>query len=113
MESLILTSFQEAQRLGHPWVGQEHLLLAIADDSSHSKGQRARRACGLDEATVRELVETTRYHPDPGRLAPGERPQPNPHFYQLCGRAEGFAISAGRQEPLPEHILLAMLWDAD
>lgn len=113
VESLTLVAFQEAQRLGHTWVGEEHLLIALAKDPQHSRARRALAACGLHEAAVTEGVENIEYLPDPGSLAAGERPQPNPHFYTLHGRAEGFAIAAGSDHPRPEHILLAMLWDEE
>ena len=110
MESLLAASFQEAERLQRSWVGEEHLLVALAKDPNSSRAREALLACGLDEAVITERVENMRFEPEPPALAADERPSPNPHYYKLWGRAEGLAI-ANSESLSPEHLLLAMIWD--
>lgn len=43
----------------------------------------------------------------------GDSSSPNPRFFGLVGRAEGFALAEGSARPRPEHFLLALIWDAD
>jgi ATP-dependent Clp protease ATP-binding subunit ClpA len=51
---LVARAAQQARDLGHPWIGSEHLLLALLATDSAS-GQ-ALRACGLSYEAVCEAV---------------------------------------------------------
>jgi ATP-dependent Clp protease ATP-binding subunit ClpA len=108
---LIRASFEAAQKLRNSWVGAEHLLIAIASDPVESAASSALATCGIDRATVTDYRFTV--EPPVTPLEDGEQPHPNPHYYRLWGRAEGFAFAAGADRPLPEHLLLALLWDDD
>jgi ATP-dependent Clp protease ATP-binding subunit ClpA len=107
----IRPSFEAAQKLGHSWVGAEHLLIAIATDPTESAARSALATCGIDGATVTDYVASFTFESPVPPLKDGEQPSPNPLYYRLWGRAEGFAFAAGADRALPEHMLLALLWD--
>jgi ATP-dependent Clp protease ATP-binding subunit ClpA len=111
MESARRASFDEAERLRHTWVGAEHVLIAVAKDPRALVARDALRACGVDAGAVADYVASMEYIPPEPALEPGQKPSPNPHWYTLCGRAEGFALAAGSEHLLPEHLLLALIWD--
>ncbi len=94
------------------WVGFDQLLAAVVSDPEESRAREALRACGLDESTVAEYVPHVEHYVPPIQpLVEGEKPSPNPHWYRLMGRAEGFAFAANSERVLPEHVLLALIWD--
>jgi ATP-dependent Clp protease ATP-binding subunit ClpA len=110
--SIFRASFEEAEHRRTSWVGFDHLLAAIAEDPEESKARAALRACGLDESVVADYIpHIKQYVPPIEPLEDGERPSPNPHWYRLVGRAEGFAFGANSQQVLAEHVLLALIWD--
>lgn len=106
-------AFQEANRLGHHWVGPEHGLLAILRGEPHDPARRALEEAGMDAQMVeRLLAEMAGAAPSrPGDSSPGALP--NPAWYTVTERAEGFAASLGTGEALATHFVLAMLWAAD
>jgi ATP-dependent Clp protease ATP-binding subunit ClpA len=115
--SLLRASFDAASTLRQPWVGSEHLLIAIANDADESAARCALAACGVNGAAVTDYVASFTFDPPELALEDGEqpkpKPKPNPHFYRVLGRAEGFAFATGSERPLPEHVLLALIWDED
>jgi hypothetical protein len=60
-KSLLELSVREALRMGHNYVGTEHLVLAIASDP-RSSGGRALAAIGLQEAALREWITADLAH---------------------------------------------------
>ncbi len=64
------------------------------------------RDCGADREDVAELATWKRSEQE---IEGG--PQLNPAAYQLMSLAEGMAAGLGAPEVMPEHVLLAFLWD--
>jgi len=100
----------EAARLGHEYVGPEHGLLAVLRGDPAEAAREALEEAGLTAAMVEELLvamqeNRPRTAPNPGGRAP------NPAWYGIAGRAEGFAACLGTGEPRPVDLVLAMLWD--
>jgi ATP-dependent Clp protease ATP-binding subunit ClpA len=111
VDSLIRASFEAAAKLRQTWVGSEHLLIAIANDADESAARSALASCGVDGAIVTDYVASFTFDPPMPALKDGEQPEPNPHYYRAWGRAEGFAFATGSERTLPEHVLLALIWD--
>jgi hypothetical protein len=108
MEALTLTAFGEARRLGHHWVGVEHLLLALTKEPPGSWVREALDACDVNEADVAAVLAESEI---PAR--PADQPDGisfTPRYYGVQGRAEGLALADGTSEPRPEHVLLAIVW---
>lgn len=103
----------EAQRLGHSWVGPEHGLLAILRGDPADTARRALEEAGLEaerfERWYGERIE--RSDPKPKRDPLKTGISPNPAWYGVVGRAEGFANTLGTGEVRPVDLLLALLWD--
>lgn len=106
-------AFAEAKRLGHSWVGPEHGLLAILQGDPADAARRAVEEAGLDaERFERCYVERIeRSDPKPKRNPERKGTSPNPAWYGVVGRAEGFASAFGTGEVRPVDLLLALLWD--
>jgi hypothetical protein len=60
-KSLLELSVREALRMGHNYVGTEHLILGLAADRK-SSGGRALAACGLEEPALRTWIEADLAH---------------------------------------------------
>jgi ATP-dependent Clp protease ATP-binding subunit ClpA len=111
---LIRASFREARQRRTTWVGFEHLLAALANDPDQSKARSALRACGLDELSIAvQVPQVEEYGLAMPPLEEHQGPKPNPYWYRLIGRAEGFAHAANSEQVLSEHVLLALLWERD
>ncbi|MCA1845599.1 MAG: Clp protease N-terminal domain-containing protein [Actinobacteria bacterium] len=106
-------AFAEAKRLGHSWVGPEHGLLAILQGDPADVARRAVEEAGLDsEQFERFYVErVARSDQKPKRDPEREGISPNPAWYGVVGRAEGFASTLGTGEVRPLDLLVALLWD--
>jgi hypothetical protein len=106
-------AFAEAKRLGHSWVGPEHGLLAILRGDPADVARRAVEEAGLDagrfERFYVERIE--RSAPRPERDPERDGISPNPAWYGVVGRAEGFASALGTGDVRPVDLLLALLWD--
>jgi hypothetical protein len=106
-------AFAEAKRLGHAWVGPEHGLLAILMGEPADVARRALEEAGLEagqfERWYVERIEKS--DPKPKRLAEEKGISPNPAWYGVVGRAEGFASTLGTGQVRPVDLLLALLWD--
>ena len=111
MESVVRHAFEAAEQFRRTWVGSEHLLVAITRDTTDSRGQAALAACGVDGALADEFVANMTFDPPMPSPAEGKRPEPNPAFYWVLGRAQGFAYARGSERVGSEHVLLALLWD--
>lgn len=109
MTSVTDRSWNEAARLGHSWVGAEHLLLAVANGDEDWPVTRALKAAGLTPDRIEALLDQMTKAP-PRIDRPTSGITTNPAWHQLVGFAEGLALAAGT--PLrPEHVVLAYLWN--
>jgi len=106
---LISAAFGEARKLGHHWVGVEHLLLALTREPTGTAARDALSRCGVTESNVREnLSESTGFPRPPD---PGGGIWPSPLCYSIEGCARGFALVEGVRDPRPEHFVLALAWE--
>jgi hypothetical protein len=115
---LVARAAQEARDLGHPWIGSEHLLLALLATDSAS-GQ-ALRACGLSYEAACEAVSGLSDSSYVQRT-PRDDPYPStptrnwlvhaPDIQRIDARAQGLAAGLGSAEATDEHELLALVWD--
>ena len=107
--TLIALGWQEARRLGHHWVGEEHVLLALSRD--HGVAGDVLRAAGVTaevvEAALVRLVETADPPTEPRAV---ESPSYTPAYYAALGRADGLALASSRDGPQPEDLLVALVW---
>src|SRR4051794_16781695 len=102
-------AFGEARRLGHHWVGVEHLLLALTAGPPGRPCRHALDACEVREAALREKLAASRSWPRPPDPAGGI--WPSPLLQTVAGRATGFAAAEGAPASRPEHLLLALAWE--
>jgi Clp amino terminal domain, pathogenicity island component len=99
----------EARRLGHGWIGPEHVLLALF--AGPSVAVEALEEVGVTRERVEEKARAMgRSDPPPSRYQPGQGLSPNPAWYKLTGCANGLALASGHRPPRPEHFLLAMIY---
>src|SRR5688572_14787712 len=91
--------FEVARRLGHRWVGPEHGVIVIAAGAGDDPARRALEAAGFDGAAFEgryvERVERHRVGIGDDDRERGEGLSPNPAWYGIWGRAEGFAGALG------------------
>ncbi len=98
----------EAARLGHSYVGTEHLLLALTEEGDTAA--QLLRSCGIGPGRLRELVEETVDLGKPAhRAAQGLTPRAK-NCLQLAAQE---AARLGRREADTEHLLLGLLRDED
>jgi ATP-dependent Clp protease ATP-binding subunit ClpA len=103
---LLANASDVARPRGHDWVGVEHLLLALAEAAPGTAARDALGACGVDEASVSAAVDRIAHRrPDRPRCV-----TVTPRLQRVEGIAQGFALASGSEEPLPEHLLLAIVW---
>jgi hypothetical protein len=104
-------AFEQARRLDHGWTGVEHLLLALL--ARPSVATEALADVGVTYPRVLETLQgpdgllgpdVQRYSAERGLVA-------SPRADKVCARAEGFALAWGHRTPLPEHWLLAMVYE--
>jgi len=102
-------AWREAKRLLLMAVGPEEYVLAILHpEAGESIAAHALRDCDISREALAELTEPKR-----GKEEIEGGPQLNPAAYGFRGRAEGIAAGLGAPEVMPEHVLLAFLWDPD
>jgi hypothetical protein len=106
-----VTGWAEARRLGHQWVGEEHVLIALSRLDGPA-GDSLREAGATPERLVAALEQGLAASEPPFGTDPDVSPAFNPAYYGLRGRAEGLALAAGAEQVAPEHLLLAMVWRA-
>ena len=103
-------AFKEAERLGHDFVGPEHGVLAVLHGDPTDLGRLALADVGITadsvERLLRQMIEA-----DP-RAMPERAPgiSPNPAWYRVIGRAEGFTACLGTGDVRPLDLVLALLW---
>jgi len=121
---VIELAIDEARKLGHGWVGTEHLLLGIVRESG-SVGAGVIQSFGVALETVRErLIATLAEHPDASatRAPSGSGSiafQPMVHdrldasSQRALARAYWEAGRANEEKIMPHHLLLALVADED
>lgn len=106
---------RQAVALGHSFVGDEHLLLALlADESDDLAGQALRRAGASHERLAARVADMIANCDPP--VPPTEKvgsARPNPRCRQLVGRAEGLAATLGDGVVGSTDGLIAYLWQGD
>ncbi|HUQ62178.1 MAG TPA: Clp protease N-terminal domain-containing protein [Acidimicrobiales bacterium] len=102
----------EAVRLDHDYVGPEHGLLAVLRGDPEEAARQALEEAGLTATMVEEMLSKMQENRPRSALSSGRR-APNPAWYGVAGRAEGFAACLGTGEPRPVDLVLAMLWDTN
>jgi hypothetical protein len=90
---------REAAALGHHWVGEEHFLLAVADEVGRDH----------DELLAALADHLERSGPPVPKVYEGCVSAPSYHVTR--GRAEGLALAQGVAVPRPGQVLQALLWD--
>jgi hypothetical protein len=105
----ISAAFEEAIRLGSGYAGPEHFLLALLRPGEETVAAQALRDCGADYERLRSaLVRAAAER----RVEPNAGVSLNPAAQELVGRAEGLAAGLGAESVTAEHVLLALVWDA-
>ena len=110
MSGVEAAAFKEAERLGHDFVGPEHGVLAILRGDPRDLARLALEDIGITTDSVERLLARM-IDADP-RAFPERATgiHPNPAWYRVVGRAEGFAASLGTGEVRPLDLVLALLW---
>lgn len=92
-----------AARLGHSYVGVEHVLLELLDGRPDAAAQAVLLGVGVAPIDVERHLGTA--DGASGGLSP------NPRWYGLVGRAKGLALGLGDGIVRSTDLLLALLWD--
>lgn len=113
MVDIEFVAFGEAARLGHEWVGEEHLLIACltADEEAGSRPDVLRRAYDRDvlEEAARTVLEAEGYRPtdhSDDRLS-------DPSYHYAIGRAHGLGVAAGWRMSPKDRLLMGAIWDPE
>jgi hypothetical protein len=104
--------FAEAGRLGHQWVGPEHVLLALLREDRPSTARDVLYEFGLDHAGAERRMLAGLLDAQPplrSDAARGAGVSSTPAWSRLDGWIEGFALASSR-EPTPEDALLGLCW---
>jgi hypothetical protein len=109
-QAALFAAGQEAIRLGHNYVGTEHLLLGLLDARSSVAGH-VLTDHGIARKAVRERVAAV-VPPLPGYRASTPGPY-TPRATQCLTRATSEALAMGHHYVGTEHLLLAVAADAD
>jgi hypothetical protein len=110
MSRVEAAAFKEAERLGHDFVGPEHGVLAVLRGDPTDVARLSLEDIGITTGSVERLLGRM-IEADPRATreqAPGI--SPNPAWYRVMGRAEGFAASLGTGDVRPLDLVLALLW---
>lgn len=101
----------EAQRLGHDYVGTEHLFVAVLREEANA-GARALAALGVDLDRARKALAAVPRHKggDLAVAAPARTPRARAALQSAAAEADRY----GPGSPVgPEHLLLALISDPD
>ena len=106
MDDLLRDAAKVALRLGHAWVDDTHLLIALGERPSSASRMLA--SCGLGPIVVAAACRAlTAEHTDPSKAGA----QITPHLHETIGRAQGMALARGPREPSALDYLAATLFD--
>jgi ATP-dependent Clp protease ATP-binding subunit ClpA len=97
----------EAARLGHNWIGTEHLMLAFVRDAGRAHDALASLGVELQEARIAVEKVVPRVAATPRELTL------TPRMHQLFGKAIGMSRANHRSEITPVLLLLALIDDTD
>lgn len=103
-----LAGIEQARRLGHSWVGWQHMLLALLAGDARDPARQALEACGVTLDALESRFLSSQTNSD-SSVEAGIRP--NAHCYTLMGRAEGLALGSGASNIRPVDVLIGLLWD--
>ena len=103
-------AYDEAEQLGHGWIGAEHLVLALLREPRVAG--ESLRASGLDHESYREAFESASKYVGMWStgLVAGEGKVVSADVQEVLARAEGIAAAQGDRMVLAEHVLLSLLW---
>lgn len=102
----------EATRLGHQWVGPEHVLLALLRDDRPCIAQDVLHGLGLTHAEAERRFVGGLLDAEPplrSEVEKGAGATSSPAWSRLDGWIEGFALASGR-EATSEDALLGLCW---
>ncbi len=98
-----------AKKFNHPYVGTEHLLLALRQEYTSVAGQALAENHVEEEQIVRVIVELV--SSDAG--VPAKKPQMSPRLRYILDNAEQESMVLESDKVGTEHLLLAMIRDTD
>jgi Clp amino terminal domain, pathogenicity island component len=105
-------AWELARETGYPVVAAELFLVAIAELPEGTPARDVLVSLGLDaERLMRETEAHWRAGPDPGPDS-SRRLGYSPQMSGIMGMATGLAVSLGDGDVTPEHLLIALVWDA-
>lgn len=103
-------AWDEARCLGHHWVDEEHLLLALSQRGGPA-GEALRDSGATPELVEQAIVEMIERSDPPVERHETDSPSFTPAMYSTLGRAEGLAFARGA-EPDADDSFAALLWHA-
>ena len=106
---VIVLAQEEARRLGHDWVGTEHILLGLVR-LGEGVGPRALEDAGISLDTVRQQVEELVPR---GEGTPSGRIRFTPQAKTVLELSLREALQFGHRYIGTEHILLGLIQDSD
>jgi ATP-dependent Clp protease ATP-binding subunit ClpC len=104
---VVVLSQEEARRLGHNYIGTEHILLGLIGEKTGTAG-RALQALGVELDAARAQVEQIIGRGDPAHPPSGHMPF-TPRTRQVLELASGESRDLGDNYIGTEHLLLALL----
>ncbi len=109
-EDAIKYAGKMARKLGHPYIGTEHLLLGLRNEFTGVSGQVLGGA-GVDEENILKLMDELIV---PGvELAVRPEPKESPRLLDILDNAQREAVHLRTSLVGTEHLLLAIIHDAD
>ena len=109
-EEVLRTARKLAKQMGHPYVGTEHLLVALRQVYTGVAGQ-VLAANGIEEGeilkVVSELVSPV------GENGQNEKPEESPRLSYILDNSAGHAVKLRAEKIGTEHMLLAILLDTE
>ncbi len=109
-DQAIQSAEKEARRMGHPYIGTEHLLLGLREEYTGIAGQILAKH-GIDEERIIQLIEEL--------IAPSgdektkNKPQRSPRLQYILEESGREAVRFHMNQIGTEHLLLAILKDTD
>jgi len=107
---VVVRAQAEARTLDHDWVGPEHLLLGLANDSIGGVAAKTLESLGIGLATLRQRVEEVVGR---GEQAPSGHIPFSPPAKEALKLALRESVQLGHSYIGTEHILLGLISEAD
>ena len=108
-EKVLMTAKSLARKWGHPYVGTEHLLLALRKEFTGVAGQ-VLAMHRVDEEKITKIIEELGA---PAQREKGKKMEYSPRLEFLLDNAFQEAVRQNSEKIGTEHLLLAMIKDAD